>query len=68
VKCKLCDKKTTDIYCKLHEQAYCNIVEKYNEWKLAFKISWQNYLIEVIKNEYSGSGVKEVARNLLPEI
>jgi hypothetical protein len=69
VKCKLCDKKATDTYCELHKRAYCNVIEKYDVWKMAFfEISWYNYLIEVVKNEYSGSRVKEVARDLLSEI
>ena len=68
MKCKICDKNAVGTYCGLHKRVYNNIVEGYNVWKMALEISWKEYLSEVIKNEYSGSWVKEVAKDLLSEI
>ena len=67
MKCKICGKKAVGTYCELHERAYSNIVEKYDVWKTALEISWKEYLSEIVKNECSGSWVKEVAMDLLSE-
>ncbi len=65
MKCKLCDKKANGEYCRFHKRAYDNILDKYALWKSTMKISWIEYLREVIKNKYSGSWVKDVAEDLL---
>jgi len=65
MKCKVCGKEAIIVYCKSHEEAYENLVKGYEEWKRALNLSWKKYLNEVIKNEYSGSWVKEVAEQLL---
>jgi hypothetical protein len=65
MKCKVCRKEAVSVYCKFHERAYENLVNGYEEWKRALNLSWREYLNKVIKNEYSGSWVKEVAEQLL---
>ncbi len=65
MKCKICDKEANERYCELHEKAYKNIVEKYDEWKNALDLSWKEYLKEVAKNPYTGSWAKEVADHLV---
>jgi len=65
MKCKVCGKEAVGVYCKFHEGAYENLVKGYEEWKRALNLSWKEYLNEVIKNEYSGSWVKEVTEQLL---
>lgn len=65
MKCKICDKEANERYCELHEKAYKNIVEKYDEWKNALDLSWKEYLNEVAKNPYTGSWAKEVAEHLV---
>jgi len=65
MKCRICGKEAVNVYCKFHEGAYANLVKSYEEWKRALNLSWKEYLNEVIKNEYSGSWVKEVAEQLL---
>lgn len=65
MKCEICDKEAIKKYCELHEKAHINIVEKYDEWKKALDISWEEYLNEVVKNPYTGSFAKEVAEQLM---
>jgi len=65
MKCKVCGKEAISAYCKIHERAHENLVKGYEEWKRALNLSWKEYLKGVIKNEYSGLWVKEVAEQLL---
>jgi hypothetical protein len=52
-------------YCELHENAYRNIVQKYDYWRRAMDISWEKYLKEIVKNSSTGSWAKEIAEQLL---
>jgi len=63
--CKVCGKEAVNTYCELHEKAYRNLMEKYEVWKKALDISWEDYLREAAKNAYTGSWVKEVAEQLM---
>jgi len=67
MKCKICNKKAVENYCKLHTKAYKNIVQKYDEWTEAVDISWKEYLNEVAANSNTGIWAKEVAEQLLSE-
>ena len=67
MKCKICNREAVEKYCELHERAYRNIVQKYDDWKRAIDISWKEYLNEVVKNPYTGSWAKEVAEILISE-
>jgi hypothetical protein len=42
-------------------------VRKYEKWKNALDIAWEDYLNEVMKNSLTGVWAKEVARQLLSE-
>jgi hypothetical protein len=66
-KCKICNKKTSEKgeYCELHAKAYENITKKYDFWKKALNIGWNDYLNEILKNPLTGVSVKEVAQQLL---
>ena len=66
-KCKICNKETNekDEYCELHAKAYEDIVKRYNIWKKALNIGWNDYLNEILKNPLTGMSAKEVARLLL---
>jgi hypothetical protein len=68
-KCKVCDREANEkgAYCELHAKAYENIVRKYEKWKNALDIAWEDYLNEVMKNSLTGVWAKEVARQLLSE-
>lgn len=46
-------------------KAYGKIIEKYDAWKRALKISWKEYLSEVVKNSLTGEWAKEVAEYLI---
>jgi hypothetical protein len=58
--CKICNREAVGEYCELHERAHRNIVKKYEVWRTASNLSWEEYLNEVAKNPYTGSWVKEV--------
>jgi hypothetical protein len=51
----------------LHDKAYRNIVQKFEDWKKALGISWKEYLKDVVENAFTGSWAKEVAEQLLSE-
>ncbi len=59
--CRICSRHAVGTYCNLHERARSNIVKKYDVWRMALEISWEEYLSEIMQNDYSGSWVKEVA-------
>ena len=65
MKCEICGRRSSSKYCKLHEQAYRNLLEKYEVWKEALGISWKEYLREVAKNPYTGDWAREIAEHLL---
>ena len=64
MKCMICDRQAEVKYCKLHERAYSNIIKKYKIWMMALEISWEKYLVEILKNNKSGLWVKEVAEQM----
>jgi hypothetical protein len=68
-KCKICNKETSekDEYCELHAKAYENITKRYDIWKKALNITWNDYLNEILKNPSTGVSAKEVAQRLLPK-
>jgi hypothetical protein len=65
--CKVCNKETSerDEYCELHAKAYGNITKKYDDWKKALNVAWNDYLIEILKNPSTGTSAKEVAQQLI---
>lgn len=65
MKCRICNKEAVEKYCELHEKAYRNIAQKYDDWKRATNISWKEYLNEIAKNPYTGTWAKEVAEQLM---
>ncbi len=64
-KCRVCGREALEKYCELHDKAYRNIVQKYEDWRRALEISWKEYLKEVAKNPYTGYWAKEVAEELI---
>lgn len=68
MKCKICIKETATEYCELHQKAHENLVQKYDDWKKALETSWEEYLNEIMRNQYSGVWVKEVAEYLISQI
>ena len=67
MKCKVCSREaqSQSEYCELHEKAYQNIRQKFEEWKKASGVEWKEYLKEITKNPFTGTWAKEVAENLL---
>ena len=66
MKCVICNKDAgKNNYCELHTKAYESAVKKYEEWKKASRISWKEYLREIIKNPLTGEWAKEVAECLI---
>ncbi len=67
MKCTICDRKALNKYCVLHEKAYGNVVQKFEDWKRVVNVSWKEYLKAVVENAYTGSWAKEVALSLISE-
>jgi hypothetical protein len=64
--CKICQRKAvTEKFCQIHLKAYEKIVEKYDCWRKALKISWREYLSEIEQNPLTGESVKEVTSYLI---
>jgi hypothetical protein len=63
--CMICDREAVEKFCELHDKAYQNIVQKFEEWRRALDISWKEYLKAVVVNAYTGSWAREVAEQLL---
>jgi hypothetical protein len=66
LKCVVCSRKAGEKgYCEPHAKAYEIIVKNYDVWEKAMKISWKEYLSEIIKNPLTGEWAKEVAEHLI---
>ncbi len=65
MQCECCNREATNEYCRLHERAYANILRKFEIWKHAADLSWEQYLNEIVKNPFTGAWAKEVAERLL---
>ncbi|MGD8506154.1 MAG: hypothetical protein PVF15_05760 [Candidatus Bathyarchaeota archaeon] len=65
MKCKLCKREAKNRYCEWHEKAYTDIQQKFEMWKSAAGLSWEQYLNELVKNPFTGIWAKEVAEQLL---
>ena len=64
--CKICQRKAvTEEFCQIHLKAYKNIIETYDCWRKALKISWREYLSEIEQNPLTGEWAKEVASYLI---
>ena len=63
--CKICQRKAVAYeFCRLHLEAYENIIEKYSCWKNALRYSWREYLSEIERNSLAGEWTKQVAKYL----
>ncbi len=71
MKCKVCTREAQvhlqSEYCEFHRNAYGNILNKFESWKKAANVEWNEYLREVAENPFTGVWAKEVAENLLLE-
>ena len=66
MKCVVCSREAGEKgYCEPHAKAHEIIVKKYDIWEEAMKISWKEYLSEIIKNPLTGEWAKEVAEYLI---
>ena len=68
MKCIVCDREASEIYCEFHEIAHRYVVQKFEYWKWATGISWKEYLKELVENAFTGCWAKEVALSLVSEI
>ena len=68
MKCKICRRPAVSKdYCSLHETAYRNLTEKFEQWKKAMGVPWGDYLKKVAENPLTGAKAREVAEALLSE-
>ena len=65
--CPVCNRRMAenDALCAYHQRAYLNLRDKYDQWKTALGISWNEYLREVADNPNTGEWVREVAQHIL---
>ena len=64
--CKICPRNSVkNGFCQMHLKAYENILEKYDLWTKALKVSWREYLNEIEQNPLTGEWTKEVASYLI---
>jgi hypothetical protein len=61
----VCEREASEKYCVLHEKAYRNIVQKFEDWKRVAGVSWKEYLKELVENSYTGCWAKEISEYLL---
>lgn len=66
--CEICEKAAIGRYCEIHEQAYRNLVEKFEIWRNALNLKWKEYLVEIVRNSLTGEKAKEVAESLISEL
>jgi len=68
LKCGICGREATNSgYCVLHEKARQSVAERYERWREALRLTWRDYLNEIIKNPATGAKAREVAETLLKE-
>jgi predicted metal-binding protein len=66
MRCKACSREAGEReFCPAHLKAYENVVEKYEVWRKALNISWEEYLREIEKHSLTGEWAKEVAEHLI---
>lgn len=66
MKCKACNRDAgRRDFCQVHLKAYANIIETYDSWRKALKISWREYLSEIKGNPLTGEWAREVASYLI---
>ena len=64
--CKICNREPAkNGFCQMHLKAFESIVEKYDVWRKALKVSWREYLNEIEQNSLTGEWAKEVANYLI---
>jgi len=71
LKCKVCAREAQtqppSKYCERHQKAYESLQKKFEVWKEASNITWENYLEEAAKNPLTGLWARELAENLLSD-
>ena len=65
IQCAVCYRTAENEYCNLHDAAYRNILQAYQQWKNSKTITWPAYLKQVMENPNSGQWAIEVCRHLL---
>jgi hypothetical protein len=68
VKCKICSREAEENgFCPLHLRAYQNVLEKFEQWKIASGLVWIEYLVEIQKNSLTGEWAREVVKHLIKD-
>jgi chemotaxis regulatin CheY-phosphate phosphatase CheZ len=66
VTCKICGQETSKgNFCSRHLKAHKCLVDRFDAWEKALKISWKGYLSQIVENSSAGDWVKEVAEYLI---
>lgn len=67
MKCVVCGRDAKGQYCRFHDRARSNVVEKFVVWQRSTGLGWKEYLKAVVENSYTGAWAKEVAEHLLKD-
>ncbi|MBS3793456.1 MAG: hypothetical protein KGY80_00970 [Candidatus Thorarchaeota archaeon] len=65
--CVICERDLSgqSNLCEYHLMAKKNIEKRYDDWKRALDIPYENYLQELCENDATGRWVKDVADAIL---
>lgn len=65
--CDICGRDAEDgqTLCRYHVMAQTVLQEKFEEWRTAQDMSWEEYLKEVLEAEDTGAWVKDVIEHSL---
>lgn len=66
MRCKVCEREAAEKgFCRLHFEAYENLVSNYDLWNKALGILWKEYLSKIAEHSLTGDWVKEVTNYLI---
>ena len=68
MRCNICGRESESEYCVYHSMAYKNVREQFEKWSRALGLTWEEYLRELMKNDYTGVWAKEVADYCLRDV
>ncbi len=61
--CIICNRDSSNKFCKYHMQAYDTLKENYKAWRKAYKdVTWEEYLARLLELEETGGWIKDIIR------
>ncbi len=64
--CLICSRTTSGRYCEYHSKSFDKLASEYESWKRALgKISWEDYLRNLLELQETGSSIRAIIENEL---